>query len=60
LLSALSVIELEHQTFALALPQTNANIKMFVFIFGALFYLALCYPLSLLARYLEAHIARAY
>jgi His/Glu/Gln/Arg/opine family amino acid ABC transporter permease subunit len=60
LLSALSVIELEHQTFALALPQTNANIKMFVFIFGALFYLALCYPLSLLARYLEAHMARAY
>jgi His/Glu/Gln/Arg/opine family amino acid ABC transporter permease subunit len=60
LLSALSVIELEHQTFSLALPQTNANIKMFVFIFGALFYLALCYPLSLLARYLEAHMARAY
>jgi His/Glu/Gln/Arg/opine family amino acid ABC transporter permease subunit len=60
LLSALSVIELEHQTFALALPQTDANIKMFVFIFGALFYLALCYPLALLARYLEARMARAY
>jgi His/Glu/Gln/Arg/opine family amino acid ABC transporter permease subunit len=60
LLSALSVIELEHQTFSLALPQTDANIKMFVFIFGALFYLALCYPLSLLARYLEARMAVAY
>ncbi len=60
LLSALSVIELEHQTFSLALPQTDANVKMFVFIFGALFYLALCYPLSLLARYLEARMARAY
>jgi His/Glu/Gln/Arg/opine family amino acid ABC transporter permease subunit len=60
LLSALSVIELEHQTFSLALPQTDANVKMFVFIFGALFYLALCYPLSLLARYLEARMAVAY
>ncbi len=60
LLSALSVIELEHQTFSLALPQTDANIKLFVFIFGALFYLALCYPLSLLARYLEARMAVAY
>lgn len=60
LLSALSVIELEYQTFQLALPQTDAQVKMFVFVFGALFYLALCYPLSLLARYLEARIARAY
>lgn len=60
LLSALSVIELEHQTFSLALPQTDANVKMFVFVFGALFYLALCYPLSLFARYLEARMGRAY
>ncbi len=60
LLSILSVIELEHVTFALALPQINANDKMFVFILGALFYLVLCYPLALLARYLEARMAVAY
>lgn len=60
LLSALSVIELEEQTFSLALPQTDAKVKMFVFIFGALFYLVLCYPLSVLARYLEARLGRAY
>src|SRR5690348_15067586 len=41
LLSVLSLIELEHVTYALALPQINANTKMFVFILGALFYLLL-------------------
>jgi His/Glu/Gln/Arg/opine family amino acid ABC transporter permease subunit len=60
LLSILSVIELEHDTFALALPQVNANDKLFVFIFGALFYLILCYPLALLTRYLEKRMAVAY
>ncbi|HEU5230221.1 MAG TPA: amino acid ABC transporter permease [Ktedonobacteraceae bacterium] len=60
LLSVLSLIELEHVTYALALPQINANTKMFVFILGALFYLILCYPLALLARYFERRIAVAY
>ncbi len=60
LLSVLSVIELDHQTFALALPQTDANVKFFVFILGALLYLALCYPLALISRYLEARLAKAY
>ncbi len=60
LLAVLSVIELDHQTFALGLTQTNANVKMFVFVLGALLYLAICYPLSLLARSLEARLARAY
>ncbi len=60
LLSVLSVIELEHQTFALALPQIDANNKLFVFVFGALFYFLLCYPLAVLARSLEARMARAY
>src|SRR2546425_5126165 len=59
-LSVLAVIELDHQTFALALPQTDANVKMFVFVLGALLYLAMCYPLSLLARFLETRLARAY
>ena len=60
LLSVLAVIELEHQTYALALPQTDANIKMFVFVLGAMLYLAICYPLSLLARFFEARLGRAY
>ncbi|HZO70642.1 MAG TPA: amino acid ABC transporter permease [Ktedonobacteraceae bacterium] len=60
LLSVLSLIELEHVTYALALPQINADNKMFVFILGALFYLILCYPLSLLARYFERRMAVAY
>jgi His/Glu/Gln/Arg/opine family amino acid ABC transporter permease subunit len=60
LLSIISVFELEHITIILAEPQTNANIKMFVFAFGALFYLALCFPLGRLARYLESRMAVAY
>ena len=60
MLSILSVIELEQRTYTLAFPQTDANIKLFVFIFGALFYLAICYPLTLLARYLEARMGVAY
>lgn len=60
LLSVLAVIELDHQTFALALPQTDANVKMFVFVLGALLYLAICYPLSVLARFTETRFAKAY
>lgn len=60
LLSIISVFELEHITILLEEPQTNANIKMFVFVFGALFYLALCFPLGRLARYLESRMAVAY
>jgi polar amino acid transport system permease protein len=60
LLSLLSVVELEQQTGSFAFTQTNPDIKMFVFVFGALFYLAVCYPLSLLSRYLEARMAVAY
>ena len=60
LLSIIGINELEHQTFALALPQVDPNAKLFVFVLGALFYLLLCYPLSLLARYYEARIAKAY
>jgi len=60
LLSIISVFELEHITIILAEPQTNANVKMFVFVFGALFYLVLCFPLGRLARYLEFRMAVAY
>jgi polar amino acid transport system permease protein len=54
------VIELEQTIGSFAYPQTNSNVKLFVFVFGALFYFIICYPLSLVARYLEARMARAY
>jgi His/Glu/Gln/Arg/opine family amino acid ABC transporter permease subunit len=60
LLSVISVVELENRTYALALPQIDPNNKMFVFIFGGLFYFILCYPLALLARRYEARLAAAY
>jgi len=60
LLATLSVIELEQQTYTIAFPLIDSNTKLFIFIFGALFYLAICYPLTLLSRYLEARMAIAY
>ncbi len=60
LLATLSVIELEQQTYSLAFPLTNANTKLFVFILGALVYLAVCYPLTVLARHLERRMQVAY
>jgi len=60
LLSVVGVIELEQTIGSFAYPQTNSNVKLFVFIFGALFCFIICYPLSLVARYLEARMARAY
>ena len=60
LLSVLGVIELEQTIGSFAYPQTNSNVKLFVFVFGALFYFIICYPLSLVARYLEARMASAY
>jgi polar amino acid transport system permease protein len=60
LLSVVGVIELEQTIGSFAYPQTDSNVKLFVFVFGALFYFIICYPLSLVARYLEARMARAY
>ncbi len=60
LLSVINVVELENATSSFAYPQTDGNIKLFIFVLGALFYLALCYPLALLSRYLEARMAIAY
>lgn len=60
LLSVLGVIELEQMIGSFAYPQIDSNVKLFVFVFGALFYFIICYPLSLVARYLEARMARAY
>jgi len=60
LLSVIGVIELEDTIGSFAYPQLDSNVKLFVFVLGALFYFALCYPLSLIARHLEARMARAY
>ena len=62
LLSTLGgVIELQQLTTALASPlSSEPNKQLFVYILGALLFLAICYPLSLLARYLEARMSVAY
>jgi len=60
LLSILGVTELEQEIGALADPQNNAQVKLFLYIFGALFYFVVCYSLSLLARYLESRFSKAY
>src|SRR6266567_2116530 len=50
LLSTFGVIELELATSSSANAiQTNGSLKLFIYIYGALFYLAICYPLALLA-----------
>lgn len=59
LLSVIGVTELQQVVSSFAYPQTNANTKFFIFILGALFYLALCYPLTLLARYLERRLGKS-
>lgn len=60
LLSVIAVLELEQVTSSYAFPQTDPGTKLFIFVLGALLYLVICYPLSLLSRYLERRIGVAY
>jgi polar amino acid transport system permease protein len=62
LLSTLGgVIELQQLTTTLASPlSSEPNKQLFIYILGALLFLAICYPLALLARYLEARMSVAY
>jgi len=60
LLTVLGVAELEEMTGAFADPLIDPNQKLFVYILGAMIYLAICYPLSLLSRFLEGRLGRAY
>ncbi len=60
LLEVLGVAELEQTTGAFADPLIDPNQKLFIYILGAMIYLAICYPLSLLARFLEARLGKAY
>ena len=47
------VIELQQMTTSLASPlSSDPNKQMFIYTFGALIFLCICYPLALLARYL--------
>lgn len=62
LLSTLGgVIELQQTTTSLASPLSSAPFEeLFVYVLGAVIFLAICYPLALLARYLEGRFAVAY
>jgi len=60
LLSVLGFVELEQEIGALAYPQHNTPIKLFIFILGALFYFVICFSLALLARFFESRFAKAY
>lgn len=60
LLAVFSVTELQQLTYGLAFPQVDSSKKLYVFIYGSLFYLIICYPLSLLARYMERRLSNAY
>ncbi|GAC1358151.1 MAG: hypothetical protein NVS4B11_34420 [Ktedonobacteraceae bacterium] len=54
------VIELQQTTTALASTQSsNPGRQLFVYIFGALIFLLICYPLALLSGFLERRLARA-
>ncbi|GAC1433485.1 MAG: hypothetical protein NVSMB54_31140 [Ktedonobacteraceae bacterium] len=54
------VIELQQTTTALASTQSsNPQRQLFVYIFGALIFLLICYPLALLSGFLERRLARA-
>lgn len=60
LLSTIGVVELQQLVSSFAFPQTDANTKFLIFILGALLYFALCYPLSLVGRYLEGRLDKSY
>jgi polar amino acid transport system permease protein len=55
------VIELQQLTTSLASPlSSDPNAELFILIMGAVLFLCICYPLALLARYLESRMNIAY
>jgi polar amino acid transport system permease protein len=58
LLSTMGVMELQQVASAIAYPQTDANLKLFIFILAALFYFGICYPLTRLAEYWEQYLGK--
>lgn len=60
MLSTIGVMELQQVAASFAYPQLDANVKLFIFVLAALFYFALCYPLTLLSRYLERRLGQGF
>jgi polar amino acid transport system permease protein len=55
------VIELQQSvTAAASAIASDFNLTLFIYVFGALMFFCICYPLALLARYLESRFGRAY
>lgn len=57
LLTVIGVPELQTMTSTFANPITDPQRKLFVYVLGALFYFALCYPLSRLSNYWERRLS---
>ena len=54
---------LELQELVTAAASANAsdfNLALFFYVFGAIMFFCICYPLAILARYLESRFAKAY
>lgn len=54
---------LELQELVTAAASANAsdpNLSLFFYVFGAIMFFCICFPLAILARYLESRFARAY
>lgn len=47
-------------TTAATVSASNPNLQLFFYVFGSLMFLAICYPLALLARFLELRFSAAY
>lgn len=55
------VIELQQSvTAAASANASDFNLTLFIYVFGAIMFFCICYPLAILARYLESRFARAY
>ena len=55
------VIELQDAiTTAASANASDFNLSLFFYVFGGIMFFCICYPLAILARYLESRFARAY
>lgn len=55
------VLELQQLVTAAATANAaDSNLQLFFYVFGAIMFFCICFPLAILARYLESRFARAY
>ncbi len=55
------VVELQQSvTAAASANASDFNLTLFIYVFGAIMFFCICYPLAILARYLESRFAKAY